>query len=144
MIRVLVADDHFFFRGCLVDLINGSGDARVVAECADGSEVVPAVQKFAPNVVLTDVRMPNVSGLDAAAALQLVGAPARVLMLTSDPAARSRATARAHGAAGYLLKGGDPEAVLDAIRRVALGGTAWPEEGGRICLSYRPPQIPPV
>ena len=129
MIRVLVADDHCFFRGCLVDLINASGDAEVVGECADGAGVVRAVAEFKPNVVLTDVRMPNVSGLDAAAALQQLGAPPRVLMLTSDTAHGSRVAARACGAAGYLYKGGDPEAVIDAIRRVALGGTVWPEEG---------------
>jgi DNA-binding NarL/FixJ family response regulator len=51
-------------------------------------------------------------------------------MLTSDTAASSQAAARAHGAAGYLFKGSDPDLVLDAIRQVAAGGTAWPEDLG--------------
>jgi DNA-binding NarL/FixJ family response regulator len=51
-----------------------------------------------------------------------------VIMLTSDPAASSQSAARARGAAGYLFKGGHPDLVLDAIRQVAAGGTAWPED----------------
>jgi DNA-binding NarL/FixJ family response regulator len=128
MTRVLVADDHRFFRTCLVDLLNASADVEVVGECDDGDQVVPAVSLLRPDVVLLDVRMGVMSGIDAAAALQREGAAARVLILTNDSTGSSLVSAQTHGAVGYLVKGGRPHLTLDAIRRVADGGTAWPED----------------
>ena len=128
MTPVLVVDDHPFFRTCLVHLINASGDIEVVGECADGTEVAAAVPALRPEVVLMDVRMGEMSGLEAAATLQRQGNAASVIMLSSDTASSSLAAARAHGAAGYLIKGIRPDLMLDAIRRVAAGGTAWPED----------------
>ena len=128
MTPVLVVDDHPFFRTCLVDLINASGDLQVVGECADGTEVAAAVPALTPAVVLMDVNMSEMSGLEAAAILQRQGSAASVIMLSSDTSHTSRASARAYGAAGYLIKGGHPDLTLQAIRRVAAGGTAWPEE----------------
>ena len=118
MTRVLIVDDHPFLRICLVDLITASADLEVVGECADGTQVLPAVHELRPDVVLMDVRMPHQSGLDAAAALQHHQPHVKVVILTSDTTRSSRATARAHGVADYLLKGADPHSVLDAIRRV--------------------------
>jgi DNA-binding NarL/FixJ family response regulator len=128
MTRVLVVDDHDFFRGCLVDLVNASDDLETVGECRDGAEVAAAVRELRPEVVLMDIRMSEVSGLEAVAALQREQTDARVIMLTSDSAQSSRATAEANGAVGYLLKGADADLVLHAVRHVALGGTAWPED----------------
>jgi DNA-binding NarL/FixJ family response regulator len=127
VIRVLIVDDHEFFRQCLVQVVSASEGLEAVGECTDGSEVV-AVRSLEPDVVVMDVRMAGMSGLEAAAALQREGARSRVIMLTSDTADSSRAAARAHGALGYLVKGGGPDVVVDAIRGVAAGGTAWPEQ----------------
>jgi DNA-binding NarL/FixJ family response regulator len=139
MTPVLVVDDHSFFRTCLVDLINASGDLEVVGECADGTEVAAAVPALRPEVVLMDVRMSKMSGLEAAATLQRQGNAPQVIMLSSDTAPSSQATARAHGAAGYLIKGKPPQLMLDAIRRVAAGGTAWPEDSESLAdVSSRP------
>jgi DNA-binding NarL/FixJ family response regulator len=128
VIRVLVVDDHDFFRECLIEVIDGSEDLSVVGECRGGDEVSAAVRELAPHVVLMDVRMGATSGTDAAAALQRERANARVIMLTSDLTDSTRVLARANGAAGYLLKGLDADMVVDAVRRVAAGGTAWPED----------------
>ena len=128
MTRVVVVDDHPFFRACLVALINGTVDLQVVGECADGADVVSAVEELSPDVVVMDVQMPHLSGLDAAVALRRQHEDVHVLFLTSAAAESSRAAARAGGAAGYLLKGSDPHLVLDAIRQVAGGATLWPEE----------------
>lgn len=128
MTRVLVVDDHDFFRGCLVDLVNATGDLEAVGECSDGSEVTSAVRELRPHVVLMDVRMGTVSGIEAVGALQREQLAARVIMLTSDTAASTRAAAEANGAVGYLPKGADAEIVLEAVRHVAGGGTAWPED----------------
>src|SRR5215210_6591724 len=82
--RVLIVDDHDFFRGCLVDLVNASQDLEAVGECTDGAEVASAVRELQPHVVLMDVRMGAVSGIDAVGALQREETTARVIMLTSD------------------------------------------------------------
>jgi DNA-binding NarL/FixJ family response regulator len=128
VIRVLIVDDHDFFRGCLVDLVTSAPDLVAVGECRDGSEVLETARALQPDVVLMDVRMRSRSGLDAAHDLHRAGNPARVVLLTSDPALPRRAEAEAHGVVGYLAKGGDGEWVLEAVRSVAGGGTAWPED----------------
>ena len=128
MTQVLVVDDHDFFRSCLVDLVNASVGLEVVGECADGSEVEAAVAEVRPDIVVMDVRMRTVSGIDAARRLKKISRTLRVIMLTGDTAQSSRAAARADGAAGYLIKGGKPDLVIDAIREVARGGTAWPDD----------------
>jgi DNA-binding NarL/FixJ family response regulator len=125
---VLIVDDHDFFRGCLVDLVNASQDLEAVGECTDGAEVASAVRELHPHVVLMDVRMGAVSGIEAVSALQREDAAARVIMLTSDTAASTRVAAEVNGAVGYLIKGSDAGLVLEAIRHVAAGGTAWPED----------------
>jgi DNA-binding NarL/FixJ family response regulator len=128
MTRVLIVDDHDFFRGCLVDLVDASPDLEAVGECSDGSQVGAAVRELRPQVVLMDIRMRVRSGIDAAADLRRTRCAARVIMLTANPAATSRAAAEASGAVGYLPKGLDARVVLDAVRHVASGGTAWPED----------------
>ncbi|SDT43537.1 Response regulator receiver domain-containing protein [Friedmanniella luteola] len=128
MTRVLVVDDHDFFRGSLVELVNASGDLVAVGECADGATVAAAVAELDPEVVLMDVRMTTRSGLEATADLQRAGSSARVILFSSDPVRTNRAAAEANGAVGYLVKGADGAHVLDAVRHVARGGTAWPED----------------
>jgi len=128
MIRVLVVDDHDFFRQCLVDLVNADEGLEAVGECRDGTEVTAAVRALDPQIVLMDLRMGAMSGLEAAAQLRETQTAARVIMLTSDTATTSRAAARANGASGYLLKGSDASQVVDAIRCVAAGRTLWPED----------------
>jgi DNA-binding NarL/FixJ family response regulator len=133
VIRVLIVEDHQFLRECLVEIINASEDLEAVGECRDGSEVAAAVRDLGPDVVLMDLRMAVMSGIEAAAALHRDQAAARVLMLTADPAETSRAAARANGAAGYLLKGWGGGVVARAIRHVAAGGTIWAGQFDRNC-----------
>jgi DNA-binding NarL/FixJ family response regulator len=128
MIRVLIVDDHQFFRQCLMAVINSSDGLEAVGECRDGDEVVAAVRELGPHVVLMDVRMGAVSGIDAVAALRHDHPHVPVIMLTSETAATSRTAARANGASGYLLKGCPTDLVGRAIHRVAAGRNAWSEE----------------
>jgi DNA-binding NarL/FixJ family response regulator len=135
VIRVLIVEDHQFFRQCLADIINASDDLEAVGECGDGSEVTAAVRELCPDVVLMDLRLSPMSGIEATAALHRDQARARVLMLTSDPADTSRAAARANGAAGYLLKGWGGGIVVRAIRHIAAGGTIWAKELDHSCTT---------
>jgi DNA-binding NarL/FixJ family response regulator len=125
MITVLVVDDHSYLRAALVDLFAGTDDIQVVGECADGTEVVPAVQNTHPDVVLMDVDMPGMNGVEATRALRAIEPDARVLMLTGTVSPLPIRQARALGARGYLLKGEDPAELVQRVREVAAGGTVW-------------------
>jgi len=125
LIRLLVVDDHSFVRAALVDYFAGTGDIEVVGECADGVEVVPAVQRTRPDVVLMDVEMPQVDGVEATRALLAIVPDARVLMLTGTVSPVRIRQARSFGAKGYLLKGEDSSELIERVREVAAGGTAW-------------------
>src|SRR3954462_8555162 len=84
MITVLVADDHAFVRRELVDLLAGTEDIRVVAECVAGSEVTRAVARTRPDVVLMDLQMPRMSGREATRALRTAYPHTRVIVLTGS------------------------------------------------------------
>jgi DNA-binding NarL/FixJ family response regulator len=125
MITVLVVDDHPYVRSTLVDLFAGTIDIQVVGECADGTEVVPAVRNTHPDVVLMDVDMPRMNGVEATRALRAVEPHARVLMLTGTVSPVRIRQALALGAKGYLRKGEDSAELIQRVREVAAGGTAW-------------------
>jgi DNA-binding NarL/FixJ family response regulator len=133
VIRVLIVDDHQFFRQCLVDIINASDGLEAVGECTDGSEVAAAVRELGPHIILMDLRMGSMSGIEATAALHRTQTSAPVLILTSDPTDTSRAAARANGAVGYLLKGSGPDVLLRALHHIAAGGTLWSDEPDPNC-----------
>jgi DNA-binding NarL/FixJ family response regulator len=126
MIRVLIVDDHPFVRSALGELLSATEGFRVVAECADGSEVAEAAARTHPDVVLMDLLMPRMSGLEAARALRASQPDVRVIVLTGSLSAVAAREALALGIEGFLLKGDDAEGSLTCqIRRVATGGTAW-------------------
>jgi DNA-binding NarL/FixJ family response regulator len=125
VIRILVVDDHRFVRAALVDLFDSTDDIVVVGECADGTEVLPAVETTRPDVVLMDVDMPRMDGVEATRVLLGVQPDARVLMLTGTIAADRIREAHVLGVKGYVLKGDDPSELTERVREVAAGGTAW-------------------
>ena len=120
-IRVLVVDDHQVVRQGLRTFLDLQPDIEVVGEAADGAECVAAAETLYPDVVLLDLRMPGSDGVDALRGLCERGNPARVLVVTSytEPAAVLPAV-RA-GAAGYVYKDVDPNALAAAIRAVHAG-----------------------
>ena len=136
MIKVLLADDHAFVRDSVAELLSASGDITVVAQCADGSEVLAAALRTQPEVVLMDLAMPDRTGLEAARDLLDAGVPSRVVLLTGSFSAASVREAQALGAAGYLLKDDDPAALPGLVREVASGGSAWTP---RAAASLAPP-----
>lgn len=127
-IRVLLADDNDFVRQSLVDLLTAAGDVEVVAECADGDEVVAAAERTSPDVVVLDLAMPRMGGLEAGRRLLAVQPDARVVVLTATLSVAAVREARTIGAVGYLLKDDDPVQLPVALRAVAAGGTAWGEQ----------------
>jgi DNA-binding NarL/FixJ family response regulator len=128
MIRVLIVDDHPFVRACLAALLNEEEDIAVVGECADGAEVPAVSVATRPDVVLMDLRMPRISGIDATRVLLATQPEVRVVILTADPIGDAVGRAAEAGAVGFLTKGGDPSILVNAIRRVSEAGTAWPAD----------------
>ncbi|MET7656305.1 MULTISPECIES: response regulator transcription factor [unclassified Streptomyces] len=122
-IRVLLADDQALLRATFRILIESVADMTVVAEAADGQEAVDLTDTHRPDVVIMDIRMPNVDGVAATAAIcarpELSGT--RILVLTTFEDDRNVAKALRAGASGFLGKGVSPEVLLSGIRTVAAG-----------------------
>ncbi|WBB82391.1 response regulator transcription factor [Micromonospora sp. WMMD882] len=120
-VRVLVVDDDPLVRAGLSMILGGAPDLRVVGEAGDGSEVPAAVEAYAPNVVLMDIRMPRVDGLAATETLRARPDPPEVLVLTTFDADDQVLRALRAGAGGFLLKDTPPAEIVQAVRRVAAG-----------------------
>ncbi len=123
MIRVLVVDDQTLVRRGLAELLGQSRDIRVVGEAGDGEEALRLARELAPDVVLLDVRMPEMSGIEVLREMRAKGLPCRAVMLTTFDDDEALSAAVREGAKGYLLKDATLEELVGAIREVAAGGT---------------------
>lgn len=138
MIRVLLVDDQELVRTGLRGILRAPFGFEVVGECADGGEVIAAVEATAPDVVLMDVRMPFTDGVQATVLLrQRQGSPPVLALTTFDDDQALAGMLRA-GASGFVLKGVPAEDLQRAVRMVAEGG-AWldPAVTGRVLATYR-------
>jgi DNA-binding NarL/FixJ family response regulator len=120
-IRVLICDDHALFRRGLVMVLESEAGIEVVAEAEDGEEAVRQAGDAAPDVILMDVRMPKVSGIEATRSIADVVPTAKILMLTVSDEEEDLYEAVKAGATGYLLKEISIEEVANAIRAVMTG-----------------------
>src|SRR5215211_5622897 len=120
-IRVILVDDHDFFRGGLRELLTEHGGVEVVAEASDGAECIELVHRHRPDVVVMDLNMPRMSGVEATERLTASSAAARVLVLTISADDRSVIDAIKAGASGYMLKDAPVEEIYRAIQAVASG-----------------------
>lgn len=125
MVRVLLADDNARFRGVLRRLLERDPEIVVVAEAADGVEALDLADEVAPDVVLMDVSMPGLDGLEATYELKSRLPDVTVLMLSVGDKEQEVAAGLAGGAAEYLVKGGPAREIVDAIKRYGpVPGTA--------------------
>jgi DNA-binding NarL/FixJ family response regulator len=120
-IRVLVADDQSMVRAGFRMLLSGQADIEVVAEASNGLEAVDKAARFDPTVVLMDIRMPELDGLEATRRILAADDTARVLILTTFDLDEYVYEALRAGASGFVLKDEPPEQLLEAIRVVAGG-----------------------
>lgn len=122
MIRVVVADDHAIVRAGIRALIVAAGDMSLVAEAADGRAALEVIARHRPDVLLVDLTMPELNGLEVIARTRAASPLTRVIVLSMHAAADLVRPALRHGARGYVVKGSGLDDLLQAIRTVASGG----------------------
>mgnify|MGYP002716243927 FL=1 len=122
MIRVMVAEDHTIVREGIKQLIGMARDMQVVGEAANGQQLLDQLRQVSCDVVLLDLSMPGVNGLEAIPRIRALSQPPAVLVLSMHDEAQMAARALKAGAAGYATKDSDPALLITAIRKVASGG----------------------
>ncbi len=134
LIRVLLAEDQTMLRGALAALLDLEPDITVIAQAANGREALSLARELSPNVIVTDIEMPQKTGLELAADLNLADSKSRVIILTTFARPGYLRRALDAGARGYLLKDRPASELAEAIRRVhsglraidpALAAEAW-------------------
>ncbi|MBV8735601.1 MAG: response regulator transcription factor, partial [Solirubrobacterales bacterium] len=147
MIRVLVADDQAVVRGGLRMILEAQADLEVVGEAADGSEAITMAASLQPDVLLMDIRMPGLDGIEATSRLAQSGTRTRVLVLTTYALDEYVYESLKAGAAGFFVKTESPERLVEAVRLIAAGETLLaPEITRRLIdrfLQAAPPNAPP-
>ena len=125
-IRVLVADDHPMVRQGVIANVKPQRDMTIVAEAGDGMEAISLIKKHLPDVVLLDLRMPRMDGLDVVAEVNASKLPVKVIVMTTFDGEEDVRRAMKAGARGYLLKDSTQDEIMEAIRQVNAGKTYLP------------------
>lgn len=134
MIRILIADDHAVVRSGLEQLLSTAPDIELVGSATDGAEAVALVAELAPDLVLMDLSMPAVDGIEATRRITADHPATQVLVLTSFSDKQRILDALDAGAAGYVLKHAGPDELLDAVRAAHEGGAPLDPKAARVLL----------
>ncbi|MEZ4664680.1 MAG: response regulator transcription factor [Caldilineaceae bacterium] len=124
-IDVILADDHPVVRAGIRALLERASDINIVAEAANGAEVLPLVKTHMPHVLILDVEMPQLTGVEVAQQIKEINLPVRILALSAYSEDYYINKLLMTGAAGYLTKEEAPHMIIDAVRGVALGEEGW-------------------
>ncbi len=143
-IRVLVVDDHPMVRDGIKANLKPQRDMTVIAEANDGVEALALIKEQLHDVVLLDLRMPRMDGLDVIGEVNVSKLPSKVIIMTTFESEEDVHRALKAGARGYLLKDSSQEEILDAIRRVSVGETYLPARiVQKVAEGFRRPEISP-
>lgn len=121
-IKVVLADDHVLVRDGIKALLEDQGGVQVIDEASNGKEAIAVVERSKPDLLIVDIRMPELNGIEVVAALKKVENPVRVLVLSMHDSEEYVVKAIRAGADGYLLKGASKEEFIKALNTVASGG----------------------
>jgi len=124
-IRVLLTDDHPVVRSGVRTLLENAPDITVVAEAGNGLEVIPLVIQWQPDVLILDMKLPGLSGVEVAQQLKSMKSSVRILGFSAHDDACFVRTLLLNGAAGYLLKEEAADIVVEAVRSIARGESGW-------------------
>jgi two-component system response regulator DesR len=122
MIRVLLAEDQAMVRGALSALLSLEADMEVLATCADGLEAWTQAQRLRPDVIVSDIEMPSMTGLELATRVREQALPCKIVIVTTFARAGYLRRALDAGVVGYLLKDSPADQLADAVRKVHRGG----------------------
>ena len=123
--RVVLADDHAGLRSSIRTILERAPDIAVIGEASDGLQALRLVEALAPDVLLLDMEMPGLKGVEVAQRLKAAGSPVRILALSSYDDKQYILGSLANGALGYLVKEEAPEKIVAAVRGVARGERGW-------------------
>jgi len=137
MIRLLIADDHPLVRSALTQLFDAVQDVTVVASVADGEQAVAAALQARPDVILMDLEMPTLDGIEATRALRESDSDARVVILTTFSDRERILGAIDAGALGYLLKDAEHDEIIRGVRAAAIGDAPLAPRAAREMLAQR-------
>jgi two-component system response regulator DegU len=124
-IRVMLADDHPIARAGIRKFLNKATDIDVIAEADNGTEALELAKRLVPDVLLLDIELPGVKGMEIAKELQTMNSPVRILVLSTYDDKQFIFGLLGNGAAGYLTKDEVPETIVEAVRGVARGEKGW-------------------
>jgi DNA-binding NarL/FixJ family response regulator len=142
VIRVVLVDDHAVVRDGIARLLDSADDIEVVGEAAEGEEAVTVVEDTGPDVVLMDLSMPGVDGVEATRRITAGHSDSRVVVLTTFADQQRITDALNAGAAGYLLKDASPDEVIAGVHAVVTGGAPLAPKAARVLLDSRQAATP--
>jgi len=125
MTRVVVADDHAAVRAGIRRILRQAPDIEIAGEASDGAQALRLVAELAPDVLLLDMEMPGMNGVDVARQLKAAQSPVRILAVSAYDDEQYVYGLLASGAAGYLLKEDAPTTLVDAVRSISSGQHGW-------------------
>jgi DNA-binding NarL/FixJ family response regulator len=124
-IRIVIADDHPFILDALEQLFRGETDCELVARCLNGVEALQAVETYRPDVLVLDVRMPEMDGIELLRRIHERQLPAKIVLLTASLDDARLLEAFRLGASGLVLKESAPRLLVQSVRQVANGEQSW-------------------
>jgi DNA-binding NarL/FixJ family response regulator len=140
MTRIAIVEDNKVIRESLMEFVHADPECRCVCACATAEEALKIIPKYEPEIVLMDIQLPNMSGIDCLAQLKQILPSAQVIMVTVYEDTERIFKALRMGACGYLLKRCTPEELIAAIREVRQGGAPMSREIARkVIVSFQEP-----
>lgn len=124
-IRVLISDDHAIMRVGIKNILSRSEEIQVVGEASNGAEALELVDELSPDVLILDMEMPVMDGVEVARQMKMLQSPVRILVLSAYDDRQYIIEMLKLGVSGYLIKDEAPEVIADAVRGIARGEEGW-------------------